>query len=275
MNRLRSTRIGALSTLLLLAAVCFPRVAPALGLEAIESGISQAWTGNAYLTGLPGVEGTITGSEAMPIDGFWSVGARVALLDELLSSNAVLSFTPALEFGLGYYVLFESGRVVPTQIETATGAEDNQLGRGAARILTIRLPLMIAYELRFAGGHTILMGLSPTGVFRVPAGHVERRDDDDDLSDLYGHFYRGARFLMPEVGLGYRFPVSDFFDVTIRADVGASIVDMMDPDLAVWNGMRAALGVRLGFRLPFAGLLRERESVLRVPNERTEPPAAE
>ena len=255
----------------MLAAIGAPRVASALGLEAIESGISQAWTGNAYVTGRAGVEGTITGSEEMPIDGFWAVGARIALLDELLAANAVLTFTPGLEFGLRNYVLFESGRVVPTQVETATGAEDNQLGRGSARILTIRLPLAVAYELRFGGGHAFLMALSPTGVFRIPAGHVVRRDDDDDLSDLYGHFYSGVRFLMPELSLGYRFPVSDSFDVTIRLDYGASITDVFDPALEVWNGMRAALGVRLGFRLPFVGLLRERESVLRVPDERAPP----
>jgi hypothetical protein len=234
-------------------------IAPALGFEGFSVGFTEAWTGNGYVT----PEFEVTGSEETPIDPFVRLGVRFGLLDGFIAENAVLSIMPALELGVRPYLLYASGIVVPTQIETGTGAEGNTLGQGSARVLTIRVPIPVAYELRFARGGAFFFTLSPTLVARVRVGQIW--PGDADLSGMYTYFYERMRFLMPEVELGYRFRVSDWLESTIRATYGVSTLDLFDDTLPWYDKTRVGLGVSVGFTPPFEGLFRDREETQRLP----------
>ena len=252
-----------LTTILLL--LMLPVAAFTLGFEALTLGFSQAWTGNGYVP-TPDEPGgpydfDVTGSEPTPIDPFVSFGARFVLIERFLGPSA-LSSSPAIQIGWRYYVLFDSGRVAPAQIETATGAEGTTLGLGSSRVLTVRIPVPIAYEVRFAGGSAAYMSISPTATFRLPAGDVVTRDEDTNLAGMYGFFYSRMRFLMPEFSLGYRFAMSESLEATIHATYGVSVLDVIDETLPWYDQTRLAVGIDLGLRPPVSGLGRRRERVL-------------
>lgn len=261
-RRLRCTLIVAI--LVVVAAG-----AGALGLEAITLGFVEAWTGNGYVPRPNDPDSEydfdVTGSERSPIDPFARAGARIGLLNGFISEGAVLALAPALEIGWRRYVLFDSGRVAPAQIETATGAEGYVLGIGSARVLTFRLPLPVSYDHRFAGGNAVYMTLSPTFVFRIPLGQVELRDEEADLSGMYDFFYGRARFLMPELGLGYRFLLSDYLETSVHLTYGVSLLDLFDTDLPWYDQTRLAIGIDLGVKPPLAGLGRNREAEQELP----------
>ena len=250
-----------LAALLLLI---LPLSAFALGFEAVTLGFSQAWTGNAYVPNPGGAyDFDVTGSEPTPIDAFGTAGVRFGLVDGFLAQNAVLSVSPSLAVGARRYVLFESGIVAPAQIETATGAEANTLGRGSARVVTLRLAIPVAYEYRFSGGDAIFMSISPTGAFRIVAGATAIRDEETDLSGMYAFFYDRLRYLMPELSLGYRFAMSDALEATIHATIGVSVLDIFANETMPWyDQTRIAVGIDLGLRPPFGGLARPREEDL-------------
>lgn len=241
-----------------------PFSAFALGFEALTLGFSEAWTGNAYVPNPGGAyDFDVTGSEPMPVDAFGTAGVRFGLLDGLLARNAVLSVSPSLAVGARRYVLFESGIVAPAQIETATGSEADTLGRGSARVVTVRLAVPVAYEYRFSGGDAVYMSLSPTAVARIVAGAAATRDEDTDLSGMYTFFYDRLRYLMPELSLGYRFAMSDALEATIHATAGVSVLDLFANDAMPWyDQTRIAVGIDLGLRPPFGGLARPREEEL-------------
>jgi len=249
-------RLIATLTLVLAAPLAF-----AAGFESLTFGLAEAWTGNGYVSTPDDPGGPydfdVTGSEPLPIDPFVSIGARFALA----GVRAVLAFSPSVEVGARRYVLYESGRVAPTQIETALGAEGSTLGRGSARVVTVRLPLPLRFELRF-GGSAFFLGVSPTGVFRIPGGQVVRRDEDTDLGGLYSFFYEDLRYLMPEASLGYRFAMSESVEAALSATWGVSVRDVRDATLPWYDQMRAAVGFELGIRPPLSGLAREREEAL-------------
>lgn len=242
-----------------------------LGFEAVTIGFAEAWTGNGYVPTPDDPGGRydfdVTGSEPVPIDPFARAGVRFGLMDGFIASRAVLAFGPTLELGWRRYVLFDSGRVAPAQVETATGAEGAVLGIGSARVLTLRLQLPIAYDLRFDNGNALYMTISPTGVFRIPVGQVELRDEDASLSGMYGFFYGSMRFLMPELTIGYRFRMSEYLETAIHVTYGVSVLDLMDTTLPWYDQNRLAIGIDLGLIPPFAGLGRDRESEQELPED--------
>ncbi len=239
------------------------QVLPALSVDALLLGFSQAWTGNGYAP-TPADPGgpydfDVTGSEAMPIDPFVGFGARLSLME---TESGALTLSPALQAGRRYYLLYASGRVVPSQIETAAGAEGDTPGIGSARVVSLRIPLPIGYELRVARAHTFSIAFSPTIVIRVPGGDVALKDEDGDLSGMWDYFYGRMRFLMPELVAAYRFTLSEYLETTLFATYGVSVLDLADPDLPWYDQMRVAAGIELGLRFPLTGLAREREDRL-------------
>lgn len=249
----------------LLLAILALRAVPALSVDAVLLGFSQAWTGNGYVPTPDDPDGpynfAVTGSEPMPIDPFLGFGARLVLLETTAVAGA-LTWSPTLQVGWRYYLLFASGRVVPSQIEAAAGAEGDVPGIGSSRVVSVRLPLPIGYELRIGGAHALSIALSPTFVFRIPAGDVAPRDEDQDLSDMWGFFYDRMRFLMPELVLSYRFALSEYLEAALFATYGVSPLDLTDTTLPWYDQMRIAAGIELGLRPPFAGLARRREDRL-------------
>ncbi len=251
-----------LALAILLALVLALRVVPALSVDAVLLGFSQAWTGNGYVPTPDDPDGpynfAVTGSEAMPIDPFLGFGTRIVLLETTAVSGA-LTWSPTVQVGWRYYLLYASGHVVPSQIEAAAGAEGDVPGIASARVVSVRLPLPIGYEVRMADAHAFSVALSPTFVFRIPAGDVAGGDEDPDLSNMWSFFYDRTRFLMPELVLSYRFAMSEYLEASLFATYGVSPLDLTDTRLPWYDQMRIAAGIELGLRPPFAGLARPRE----------------
>ena len=230
----------ALTALVLLA--MFPAAAPAIDIESVTFGISHAWTGNGYVP-TPNDPGgpydfAVTGSEASALDPFVGVGMRVRLTGSH-DSMGVVTLAPSLEVGRRPYLLFASGRVVPTQIESAAGNEDGTPGIGSAQVTTLRVPLRIGYELRPGGRHALSLAVSPTLVFRIAPG---------DLPGMRDFFFSGLRFLMPEVAAAYRVSLGDRLETTFHATYGVSIGDLLDTTLPPYDQMRIAAGIDIGIR---------------------------
>ena len=249
-------KIAAASTLLFLAVAI--RV---VAVEAVTIGVVNAWTGNAYVP-RPGEPGSpydfdVTGSEAVPVDAFGSVGLRWRFGSQPAGLFAV-TFSPALQFSTRYYLLYASGRVVPSQIEAAAGAEGDVPGIGSARVATFRIPVPLGAEVRFAGGHALVLQFSPTLVLRVLAGDVTLADEGGDVSGMYRFFYDRLRFLMPEATVGYRFSLSDSVETALHAGIGVSIQDLVDTSLPWYDQTRIAVGIDFAVRPPFDGLMRGR-----------------
>ncbi len=221
--------------------------APAVEVEAVTIGMSHAWTGNGYVP-TPGDPGgrydfPVTGSEAAPLDTFAGMGLRVRLTGGP-RSVAVLTVAPSIQIGRRPYLVFASGRVVPTQIESAAGEEDGVPGIGSGQVTTLRLPVPLGFELRFAGRHAILIAVSPTVVVRI----VPR-----DLPDMHAFFYDEMRFLMPEAAAGYRVSLGERLEATLYATYGVSVGDLPDETLPVYDQMRVAAGIDVGIR-PRSGI---------------------
>ena len=249
-------------------------------ISAISIGVNGAWTGNGYKpdpTDPGGIyDFSVTGSESFPIDYFLSGGIRMTLVQPFLGSAGALAFTPLVEIGARRYLLFENGRVVPTQEETALGDdENNNPGLGSARVLTIRAMPLVTYELTFANRTAIVMGISPTLLLRIRAGDIEVQTDRSDLRGMYSFFYGRLRFLMPEVHLGFRFPLSEFFEATLYSEYGVSILDLFDASLPWYDQMRVEFGVRFDLIPPLGGMLRPRDPDIDVPELADEQPSEE
>jgi hypothetical protein len=254
-------RVGRLLSLTLLLASAF--ALPAIEIESYVVGFGQAWTGNAHL---PENGFDVTGSEAMPIDGFFSFGVRLLLIEDgFISPEGILSMSPRAELGYRRYALFESGRVSPAPVETGVVVEDGVIGPGSADVLTVRLPVSFAYELRFQNQAAFYTTASPTIVLRFPVANMSIRDSETDLLGMYGYFLGGLRFLMPELGLGYRFRMSDFLEVDLALEYGFSLVDLFDSTYSIYDQMRVGISARLGFIPPFGGLFRDRELEQELP----------
>ncbi|TFH04942.1 MAG: hypothetical protein E4H09_02825 [Spirochaetales bacterium] len=233
----------------------------AIELRSVTVGFTEAWTGNGYKPDLSDPGGVydfqVTGSEALPIDPFLILGARLSLIDSLFLESGSLTVTPTAQIGFRHYLLYENGRVVPTQVETALGDdENNEPGLGSARVMTIRLAWPVSYELGFPGGSAAILGFSPTLLVRVRAGDLAYRTDRSDLAGMYGFFYGAMRFLMPEIHAGFRFPVSDFLQICISGDYGVSVFDLADATLPFYEQMRVQLGITAELIPPFSGLFR-------------------
>jgi len=269
MNRL--SRPAALAPLFALF-LSVTGIAAGVELESITVGFTEAWTGNGYVPTPDDPGGVydfqVTGSEAMPIDPFLVAGVRLTLVDGLLAERNLLSLTPTLQLGVRRYLLYSNGWVVPTQKETALGDdEDNEPGLGSARVVTMRVSSPVSYEVGFANGSALVIGISPTLVFRIRAGDLEVQSAPSDLAPMYSFFYGSLRFLMPEAHLAYRFRLSDFLKASVFADYGVSILDLFGPEsiLPAYDQMRAQVGIRLELVPPFSGLFRDTEPQVDLP----------
>jgi len=242
----------------------------AIELESYMLGFGQAWTGNGHVPG-NSYDFDVTGSEAMPIDGFFSVGVRILFLESgFISPDGTFSLSPRIELGYRRYALFESGRVSPAPVETGQVAEGNTLGPGSGDVLILRVPAWVTYELRFANESAFYTAVSPTLSLRFPVANFSLRDEDSNLSGMYSYFLGRFRFLMPEIGVGYRFQMSDYLEVTLGVEYGVSVVDLFDTNYPIYDQMRLGAGVHLGFTPPFRGLFRDRDAEQELP-PRTEP----
>lgn len=168
-------------------------------------------------------ETTLVGSEGAPIDPHFGVGARFHVAD-LRQGRFVVSFEPLVELSAREYLLYPSGRVVPTQIETALGDEMGQPGLGVKRVASVAVKIPWYLELRLADRIGLAFGLSPTTIWRIPFGTIT-----GDPAGLVRYFYRSARFLMPEILLLSRFEINEALSFDLMSS-------MMIPVYHIWDG---------------------------------------
>lgn len=234
--------------------------AGAFEFRAVTFGFAQAWTGNGYV---PNPGGTfdfdVTGSEAMPIDGFGGLGVRFELLDQFISPGGALALAPAIEFGYRRYALFESGRVVPAPTETGNVEENGVIGPGSADVLTIRIPLAFRYEITYPSGAVLHTSASPTVLLRFPVANEVVRDSSTDLGGMTDWFFSNLRFLTPEIGAGYRVQISSAAEAGLTVTYGVSLVDLFDSSVPFYDQMRLAVGLEVSLIPPFGGLVRPRD----------------
>jgi hypothetical protein len=223
------------------------------GFQSITLTFSETWTGNAYLPPTY----PVTGSEGTPIDVSVGGGARFNLVDPFLFKSGALTIDPRLTVGTRYYLLYQSGRVVPTQSETALGADENLLeGFGSARVLTLSIIAPVGMEFGLGEKAALTVGFSPTMLFRIRAGDAVFLNDISDLSGMYPFFYGRLRWLRPELHLAGRFDVSEYLSFAVRLTSSISMLDMADPTLPWWDQLQVAGTFELSATPPLSGLFR-------------------
>ena len=225
------------------------------GFQSITLLFSETWTGNAYH-----LTYDVTGSEGVPIDLSVGGGARFNLVDPFLFESGALTIDPRLVIGARYYLLYQSGWVVPTQQETSLGEDENLAeGFGSARVLTFSVAAPVGLEVGLGESAALTVGFSPTLVFRVRAGDADYLNDISDLNAMYGFFYGRLRWLRPELHLAGRFDLSEYLSFTVRATSSVSILDLADPTLPWWDQFQVAGTFELSATPPLSGLFRKPE----------------
>ncbi len=247
MNRL----IRAAAPLILALAITSAATADP-GFQSFSLLFSETWTGNAYH-----LTYDVTGSEGIPIDVSVGGGARFNLVDPFLFDSGALTIDPRLVIGARRYLLYQSGWVVPTQQETALGADENLLpGFGSARVLTFSLVAPVGLEIGLSESATLTVGFSPTMVFRVRAGDGEFLSDKSDLGGMYPFFYGRLRWLRPELHLAGRFDLSEYLAFAVRVTSSVSVLDLADATLPWWDQLQVAGTFELSATPPLSGLFR-------------------
>jgi hypothetical protein len=256
----RMIRFSLFPVLLLSFALC---ASAEPGFQSITLTFSETWTGNAFTP----PDYAISGSEVFPIDTSIGGGARFNLVDPFLFASGALTVDPRLTLGTRYYLLYQSGWVVPTQDETALGEDENlQAGYGSARVLTVSIAAPVGMEFGLGERAALTVGLSPTLVFRLRAGDAIALDGDkSNLNGMYPFFYGRLRWLRPELHLAGRFDVSEYLAFTIRATSSISILDMADPTFPWWDQFQAAGTLEFSLTPPLSGLFRTEEKPVAAP----------
>lgn len=260
--RLSASRPGTLPIWFVLALLITAPLS-AFELDSITVGGGELWTVNRY--NLPWAESvlqalapdrdvTLTGSAGVPIDPEATAGVRFAVA-QLRDGAFPVSFEPSLGLSARNYLLYPSGRVVPTQVETELGDEMGQPGVGRQRLLTatVRIPWYIGYQI--VPRYGVAFGVSLSTLWRIPFF-----DNAGEPRGVAGYFYENARFFMPELILLNRIEVTD----ALGADIVASA---MLPVYHIWDGnqlpffdqAKVGIGVQLRVRLPLSQLLPEAE----------------
>ncbi len=213
---------------------------------------SETWTGNAYH-----LTYDVTGSEGVPIDTSVGGGARFNLVDPFLFESGALTVDPRLVVGARYYLLYQSGWVVPTQRETSLGGDENLAeGFGSARVLTFSVVAPVGLEIGLGERAAFTVGFSPTLVFRIRAGDADYLNDISDLNGMYPFFYDRLRWLRPELHLAGRFDLSEYLAFALRATSSISILDLADATLPWWDQFQIAATFELSVTPPLSGLFR-------------------
>jgi len=226
------------------------------GFQAITLFFGESWTGNAYTQ----PDYNVTGSEAGGIDPALGGGARFVLSEPFLFSFSALTIDPRVTLGLRRYLLYPSGRVVPTQIETALGATENlEPGVGSARVLTTRIEAPVGIEISLGERAAVAVAISPTLVLRLRAGDAVYEDQASDLNPMYSFFYGRLRWLRPDFHLAFRFDVSDYLAFALRSSTSISILDLADSTLPWWDQFQTGVGLEVSLSPPFSGLVRQPE----------------
>ena len=164
------------------------------------------------------------------------------------------------------YLLYPSGRAVPSQFETGLGDEDGESGLALVRVITLRASAPFSLEIPVTEWFRTSVGVSPTLLIWLPGWAPVVQNDWTDQWGAYGFLYAWFRFFAPELHLLATFDVSPYLSFGIRtfasvslAEVVASIFDIGNPTLPFWDQARIGISLELTATPPFSGLFRKRD----------------
>ncbi len=164
---------------------------PAFEYAGYEFHLGQAIILNGYRVDSAG--DIVQGSDVSPIRFAVGGGARFSLSESWF-------FSPSVRFfGQEYILLKDSGKAVPTQIET--GAELGSI----AGTLGVIMGFPFTWEYAFAEKVAFGLGASPSLLFRIPVVPI----DGTEIGELRSYFLRAGRFLAPEFFGSVAYAVSE------------------------------------------------------------------
>jgi len=225
------------------------------GFQSITVLFGESWTGNAYVP----PDYNVTGSETGALDPAFGGGVRFNLVDPFLFGSGALTIEPRLILSARRYLLYPSLQVVPTQRETALGAEDLVPGLGSARIMTFRIEAPVGLQIGMGERAALSVALSPSLVFRLRAGDAEYATAISDLNPMYAFFYGHLRWFRPDGQISFRYDVSENLSFTVRSSTSLSIWDMVDSTLPWWDQFQTGVSLELDLVPPLSGLFRTPE----------------
>lgn len=197
---------GAL--LLVVSCVSTPD-AGALEFQTLDVNFGQLWIGNAYKEDEAG--DPIQGSDVSPLNLAGGVGTLVEVVPGL-------TLNPAIDFFWQEYLLTDSGKAVPTQIETGTAVGP------IAGTLGIILSVPYVHAITLSDELKLFLGASPSLLLRFPLRPVE----GSDTGELSSYFYSSGRFFYPEL------QTKLFYTLTETVSLGFSLRIFL-PVHNLWN----------------------------------------
>ena len=192
---------------------------PAFEYAGFEFHLGQAIILNGYQVDSDGE--IVQGSDVSPVRFTVGAGARFAV-----SESWVLS--PSLRFFGQEYLLTESGKAVPTQIETG-----RQLGPiGGTLGLIVGFPF--TWEYAFTEDIVFGLGASPSLLFRIPVVPI----DGTEIGDLRSYFVRAGRFLAPELFGSVSYAVSEWTHAVLSIRTTIPVYNLWSEfDVPFWDEM--------------------------------------
>jgi hypothetical protein len=211
----RTTRfLGAL--LFVLSCVSVP-TAGAIEFQTLDVNFGQLWIGNAYKENEAG--DPIQGSDVSPLNLAGGVGTLVEIVPGL-------RLNPAIDFFWQEYLLTESGKVVPTQIETGTAVGP------IAGTLGVILSVPYVYSITLSEELELFVGASPSFLLRFPLRPVE----GSDTGELSSYFYSSGRFFYPELQTKLFYSLTDDVSLGFSLRIFVPVHNLWDEfDVAFWD----------------------------------------
>jgi hypothetical protein len=211
----RTTRI--LGTLFFLVSCLSPPNATALEFKTFDVNFGQLWIGNAYKEDEAG--DPIQGSDVSPLNLAGGVGTLVEIVPGV-------TLNPAVDFFWQEYLLTESGKVVPTQIETGTAVGP------IAGTLGLILSVPYVHSITLSEELELFLGASPSFLLRFPVRPVE----GSDTGELTSYFYSSGRFFYPELQSKLFYRLTDDVSLGFSLRIFVPIHNLWDEfDVAFWD----------------------------------------
>ncbi len=191
--------------------------AGALEFQTLDVNFGQLWIGNAYKENAAG--DPIQGSDVSPLNLAGGVGTLVEVVPGM-------TLNPAVDFFWQEYLLTESGKGVPTQIETGTAAGP------IAGSLGIILSVPYVHSISLSEELELFLGASPSFLLRFPLRPVE----GSDTGELSSYFYSSGRFFYPELQTKLFYTLTDTVSLGFSLRIFVPIHNVWDEfDVAFWD----------------------------------------
>ncbi|MFP4432108.1 MAG: hypothetical protein ACOCW6_04990 [Spirochaetota bacterium] len=206
-----------LGAVLLVVSCLSPRNATALEFQTLDINFGQLWIGNAYKEDEAG--DPIQGSDVSPLNLAGGVGTLVEIVPGV-------TLNPAVDFFWQEYLLTESGKVVPTQIETGTAVGP------IAGSLGIILSVPYVHSITVSEELELALGASPSFLLRFPLRPIE----GSDTGELSSYFYSSGRFFYPELQTKLFYSLTDTASLGFSLRIFVPVHNLWDEyDVAFWD----------------------------------------